>query len=154
MPNAMQNAEWLWSLVIRVRNLSKSGFIYGHCTGKTDLKLDSLSLLTLIPKLQSHLQFCIRHFAKYPCWTAREVLICLENRETLVFTLNFRVIRCYAVHQMPNAMQNAEWLWSLVIRVTKLSESGVIRLLLQKLGTGQCTIYDALPLAHFWAHRC
>ena len=39
-------------IVIRVRKLSESGSIYGHYAGKTDLKLDSLSFLTLISKLQ------------------------------------------------------------------------------------------------------
>ena len=47
----LPNAEWLWSLVIRVRKLSES------CSLQTDLKLDSLSFLTLITKLQSHLAF-------------------------------------------------------------------------------------------------
>ena len=36
------------SLVIRVRKLSESGSISGPYTGKSDLKLDLLSLLTLI----------------------------------------------------------------------------------------------------------
>ena len=43
----MQNAEWLWSLVIRVGKLSESDFIFGLYAGKTDQKLDSLSFLTL-----------------------------------------------------------------------------------------------------------
>ena len=38
--------------MIRVRKLNESGSISGHYTGKTDLKLDSLSFLTLIPKLE------------------------------------------------------------------------------------------------------
>ena len=36
----MQNAKWLWSLVIRVRKLTESDFIFGLHTGKTDQKLD------------------------------------------------------------------------------------------------------------------
>ena len=43
----MQNAKWLWSLVIRVRKLRESDFIFGLYTGKTDQKLDYLSFLTL-----------------------------------------------------------------------------------------------------------
>ena len=43
----MQNAEWLWSLAIRVRKLRESDFIFGLYTAKTDQKLDSLSFLTL-----------------------------------------------------------------------------------------------------------
>ena len=39
------------SFVIRVRKLSESGSISGPYTGKTDLKLDLLNLLTLITKL-------------------------------------------------------------------------------------------------------
>ena len=54
----MQNDEWLWSLVKRVRKLSESGSIQGRCTEKSDLKLDSLRFLTLITKLQSHSAFC------------------------------------------------------------------------------------------------
>ena len=46
------------SLVIRVRKLSESGSISGPCTGKTDRKLDLLSLLTLITKLLSHSAYC------------------------------------------------------------------------------------------------
>ena len=46
------------SLVIRVRKLSESGSISGPYTGKSDLKLDLLSLLTLITKLLSHSAFC------------------------------------------------------------------------------------------------
>ena len=38
--------------MIRVRKLNESGSISGHHTGKTDLKLDSLSFLTLITKLE------------------------------------------------------------------------------------------------------
>ena len=40
----------------------------GHYSGR-NLKLDSLSFLTLIAKLQSHFAFCLRHsvFCKYPC---------------------------------------------------------------------------------------
>ena len=57
-----QNAEckhgMTLSLVIRVRKLSESGSISGPYTGKTDLKLDLLSLLTLITKLLSHSAFC------------------------------------------------------------------------------------------------
>jgi len=37
--------------VIRVRKLSESGFIKDQYTERTDLKLDSLSFLTLITKL-------------------------------------------------------------------------------------------------------
>ena len=48
------DAEWLWSLVTGVRNLSELGSIYSHENGQTDLKLDSLNFLTLITKLQSH----------------------------------------------------------------------------------------------------
>ena len=47
------NTEWLWSL----RKLSESGSIQGHYTEQTDLKLDSLSFLTLITKLHSHSAF-------------------------------------------------------------------------------------------------
>ena len=46
------------SFVIRVRKLSESGSISGPYTGKTDLKLDLLNLLTLITKLLSHSAFC------------------------------------------------------------------------------------------------
>ena len=35
-----------------VRKLNESGSISGHYTGKTDLKLDSLSFLTLVTKLE------------------------------------------------------------------------------------------------------
>ena len=49
------------SLVIRVRKLSESGSISGPYTGKTDLKLDLLNLLTLITKLLSHSAFCKIH---------------------------------------------------------------------------------------------
>ena len=35
-------------------------------TGKTDVKLDLLRLLTLVTKLQRHLAFCIRHSEKHP----------------------------------------------------------------------------------------
>ena len=51
----MQNAECQMTLklVMRVRKLSESGSIWSHYTGKIDLKLDSLSFLTLITKLQS-----------------------------------------------------------------------------------------------------
>ena len=47
---------------------SESGFIQGYYNGKTDLKFDSLSFLTLITKRQSHSAFCIRHsaFCKIP----------------------------------------------------------------------------------------
>ena len=45
----LQNTEWLWSLVIGVRKLSESGFIKGQYTGRTDLKLDSLSHQTSEP---------------------------------------------------------------------------------------------------------
>ena len=37
--------------------MSESGSIKGHYTGKTDLKLDSLSFLTLITNLQSYSAF-------------------------------------------------------------------------------------------------
>ena len=46
------------SLVITVRKLSESGSISGPYTGKTDLKLDLLSFLTLVTKLLSHSAFC------------------------------------------------------------------------------------------------
>ena len=46
------------SFVIRVRKMSESGSISGPYTGKTDLKLDLLNLLTLITKLLSHSAFC------------------------------------------------------------------------------------------------
>ena len=64
MLNQMQNAKWLCSLVNSVRRLSESGSLFWE-----NLKLDSLSFLTLIAKLQSHLAFCLRHsvFCKYPC---------------------------------------------------------------------------------------
>ena len=38
--------------MIRVRKLNELGSISGHYTGKTDLKLDSLTFLTLITKLE------------------------------------------------------------------------------------------------------
>ena len=44
--------------MIRVRKLNESGSISGHYTGKTDLKLDSLSFLTLISKLE---HFMVAH---------------------------------------------------------------------------------------------
>ena len=44
-------------LVIRVRKLSASCPIKGHYTENTDLKLDSLSFLTLITKLQRRGRF-------------------------------------------------------------------------------------------------
>ena len=47
MPNDLKFSEW-------VRKLSESGFVKGLDTWKTDLKLDSLSFLTLNTKLQSH----------------------------------------------------------------------------------------------------
>ena len=46
------------SFVIRVRKLSESGSFSGTYTGKTNLKLDLLNLLTLITKLLSHSAFC------------------------------------------------------------------------------------------------
>ena len=60
----MQNAECQMTLklVMRVRKLSESGSIWSHYTGKIDLKLDSLSFLTLITKLQSHLAFSVGLF--------------------------------------------------------------------------------------------
>ena len=53
----LPNTKWLWSLEIRVSKLSESGSIWGHYNGQTDLKLDSLSFLTLFTKFQSHLEF-------------------------------------------------------------------------------------------------
>ena len=46
--NLPYNRLRCWNLVIRVSKLSQPGSIDGHYTGKTDLKLDSLSFLTLI----------------------------------------------------------------------------------------------------------
>ena len=43
--------------MIRVSKLSQPGSIEGHYTGKTDLKLDSLSFLTLIINFQQHSPF-------------------------------------------------------------------------------------------------
>ena len=50
-----------WSLVISVRNLSESVSIWCHYTGKTDLKLDSLSFLTLTLTFSSIVQFRVGH---------------------------------------------------------------------------------------------
>ena len=47
MPNDLKFSDW-------VRKLSESGFMKGLYTWKTDLKVDSLSFLTLNTKLQSH----------------------------------------------------------------------------------------------------
>ena len=47
MPNDLKFSDW-------VRKLSESGFVKGLDTWKTELKLDSLSFLTLNTKLQSH----------------------------------------------------------------------------------------------------
>ena len=66
MLNGCQTPNWLWCLVIRVRKLSESDSTWGHYTGKTDQKLDSLRFLTLINKLHSH-SAAVRHSAKYPC---------------------------------------------------------------------------------------
>ena len=41
----------------QVKKLSESGSTWGQYTGKTDLKLDSLSFLTLITKFQRHSPF-------------------------------------------------------------------------------------------------
>ena len=46
MPNAKR--EMTLSLVIGVRKLKESGSTFDHLNGKTDLKLNSLSFLTLI----------------------------------------------------------------------------------------------------------
>ena len=68
----MLNAEYQMTLkviVISVRKLSESGSNFTLIqTGKTDLKLDSLHLLTLITKLQSRSAFCIQcsAFCKIP----------------------------------------------------------------------------------------
>ena len=60
------NDPEVWSN--RVRKLSESGFISGHYTGKTDLKLDSLCFLTQTPNFRViwH-SAAIQHSAKYPC---------------------------------------------------------------------------------------
>ena len=41
----------------QVKKLSESGSTLGQYTGKTDLKLDSLSFLTLITKFERHSPF-------------------------------------------------------------------------------------------------
>ena len=43
---------------METRKLSKSGSMQGHYTGKSNLKLHSLSLLTPITKLLNHSPFC------------------------------------------------------------------------------------------------
>ena len=55
--NLPYNRLRCWNLVIRVSKLSQPGFIEGHYTGKTDLKLDSLSFLTLIINFQQRSPF-------------------------------------------------------------------------------------------------
>ena len=59
-----------WSLVIRVRKLNESGSISGHYTGKTDVKLDSLSFLTLISKLE---HFMVAHMGSP--WTGGQCFV-------------------------------------------------------------------------------
>ena len=59
VPTNFAERRMTLSLVIRVKKQSKSGSIWGRYTGKTDLKLDSLSFLTLITKFQSNSTFCI-----------------------------------------------------------------------------------------------
>jgi len=51
------------SRLIGVRKLSELGHIWGHYTGQTDLKLNSLSFLTLITKLQSRSAFGVASHA-------------------------------------------------------------------------------------------
>ena len=68
-------------LVIRVRKLSESGSISGHYTGKTDLKLDSLSFLTLIAKLQSH-SAGVLCSAKYPCHVEGQIKLLVQRNVT------------------------------------------------------------------------
>ena len=57
------------TLLIRFRKLRESGSILiGHYTGQTELKLDSLSFLTLINKFQSHSDGVLGVFVfKTPC---------------------------------------------------------------------------------------